>query len=156
MRRFTVINDDEKTIHKIDDEKNIPVFWKIFGGSVFSIILFLILAIFGYVVNGVQNLQENVNKVSRESITRIEVSETLQQQRDKIGSAEATILDLKEKIKVIEKLNQDLSTYQEKIVSLEKLTINFQEEIKLLREQITQLRERLAKLETPLKESVKN
>jgi len=119
------------------DESNdkVPLFWKLFGGSVFSIIVILMLSIFGYVVSSVQSVQGDLNRLNRE-----------------VASLGTTSTDLKERIKANELRGEELRLLQEKLLLLEKSSVTLTEDNKTLREQISQLRERLAKIEKPVAE----
>jgi uncharacterized phage infection (PIP) family protein YhgE len=146
----------------MEDNQKPPLFWTLFGGSVFSVIFVLILAIFGYVINNINSLQAHVNQITKDSISRTEIITDVEKQRDllnehreKLNSVDASVNELKDKAKESITHLLELKSCQEKLASCQEKLVALELENKNLREQISQIREKLIKLE-PKEESKKN
>lgn len=150
--------EDEIVTQKPQSDDGVPVFWKVFGGSVFSIIVFLILAICGYIINNINNIQSQVSVLASQTIQKQEFegrAKTIEELRDKIAVIAEQQADMEEKLTKLENLTaqefkavqesaKDFHATKERIAGMERRF----EEIKEIREKIEIMREKIASLQT--------
>lgn len=109
-----------------DAEAHVPVWIKIFGGSIVSAVIFLLLTIAGYIVNNSNNLQSSINALNSDCVHKSEFNDrlntTLATVKEKMTNIE-TILkdrgtsvdDLKVRISSVEQLAKERALWMEKI-----------------------------------------
>lgn len=100
------------SVVKHDPEAHVPVWIKIFGGSIVSAVIFLLLTLAGYIVNNSNNLQTSINTLNSD----------VGPLREKVANIEATLKDrgvsvddLKVRISSVEQLAKERALWMEKI-----------------------------------------
>lgn len=145
-------------------EEAIPVWIKIFGGSIVSVLFLCVITVVGYVVNNLNSLQIQINTLTSQMITKDESSSQHKVMWDtfmgQIKATQDTLAPVKERVNTSEQLAKERQVAVEKIEarqilqekSIETVNLQLREEIKSLQKDLLVLRERLASIEGKIAE----
>lgn len=157
----------KKNKREIEEERT-PLWIKLFGGTIISITFLCMLSITGYFVNCLNNLQNQINCVSNESVPKsmwsthvmqwTTNSESIANCKERLNAIEqiakerAVLLE-KSDVRVysveksIELTNKEFATQLEKLSALEKQIVEQRAEIQQVAKDLQLLRERFAAYE---------
>lgn len=141
-----------------DSDAHVPVWIKIFGGSIVSAVIFLLLTLAGYIVNNSNNLQTSINTLNSDCVHKSEFNERLASTwatikdvgplKEKMISVEnnlkdrgASVDDLKVRIGSIEQLAKERALWMEKI---EIRLGNYEKSLESANKEIAALKEKLS------------
>lgn len=137
-----------------DNKEDVPVIWKIFGGAIVSIIFMLIITIFGYIINHVNNIQSSVNSINSEMVKKQDVDTRV----TNIWATLRQVDSLKDRLSLVEQRNTNIDSLREKATTTETKVTTLESQLKTLQEEnrtqakeIQTLRERMAVLEAAQK-----
>jgi predicted nucleic acid-binding Zn-ribbon protein len=145
-----------------EPQEDTTIFWvKIFGGTVITVTAILFLALAGYIVNNLNNLQYQINSLT-ERVAQKKDHETLadringvserlnaieQLSKDRQLWVEKTEARIKDNEKTLENTNKDFVATKERLAHFEGQLYLLREEHKQLQKDLQLLRERVATLE---------
>ena len=120
------INTSQSPVVKHDPDAHVPVWIKIFGGSIVSAVIFLLLTLAGYIVNNSNNLQTSINTLNSDCVHKTDFEQRLSSTwgtlKEKIISIEenlkdrgVSVDDLKVRANSIEQLAKERALWMEKI-----------------------------------------
>lgn len=159
-----------------DEHESIPIWIKLFGGSIISVLFLCVITVIGYVVNNLNSLQIQINNLNAQMITKEEnnqqhktiwdtfmgqsksIQEAIGPIKERINGLEQllkerqTLLDKVEarqslQDKSVEGLHKDHVVQKEKIAAQDVLLGQLREEIRALQKDLQTLRERIAAIE---------
>ena len=135
-----------------DYRDDIPIFWKTFGGTVFSIIFLLSITLCGYILNQVNQIQFAVNNLTGDTIKKQEFNESNKTNADNVNRRFLTLEEtLSQRSTALDDLRIRLSSldehHKDHAATLEKFSTHNEQQ----NEDLQQLRERVAQLEILLK-----
>ena len=123
------------------EEDHTPLWIKLFGGSILSIAFLCVITLTGYIVANITSIQNQVNCVNADMITRKEFSDRLKTILDSIKIDNDNIVSLKERQYWMEE------TYKKQTNVSESQLTQLREENRQLQKDIQLLRERVAAIE---------
>lgn len=154
------------------EEDHTPFWIKIFGGSILSFAFLCIITLTGYIVANISSIQNQVNCLNADMITKKEFSDRQKSIMDSMKIDNDNIVSLKEKInaienlskerqswmekietkigdqnKVVELLNKEIAAHKERTNGMEFQLIQLREENRQLQKDIQILREKVASIE---------
>jgi DNA repair exonuclease SbcCD ATPase subunit len=150
---------------KHDADAHVPVWIKIFGGSIVSAVIFLLLTLAGYIVNNSNNLQNSINVLNSDCVHKTEFNERLNSTwatlkdvgplKEKVNSIEdslknrgSSVDNLKERVNAIEQLAKERALWMEKI---ETRLSNSEKNMDAANKEIAALKEKISAQEQSLK-----
>lgn len=150
---------------KTDVDAHVPVWIKIFGGSIVSAVIFLLLTLAGYIVNNSNNVQNSINVLNSDCVHKAEFNERLNSTwmtlkdvaplKEKVASLEdsaktrgASVDNLKERVNAIEQLAKERSLWMEKI---ETRLNNSEKNMDAANKEIAALKEKISGQEQSIK-----
>lgn len=145
------MEQEERQPHrKRSDEDQTPLWIKLFGGSILSILFLCVITLTGYFVSNLNSLQSQINILNVETTTKKEFNERQKVMWDSLNASlkadNETLHSLKEKLNAMEQLAKDRQ------VAIDKYDTRLKEQEKDLQ----LLRERLAALEGKTTEKKKD
>lgn len=150
------------------EEEHTPLWIKLFGGTIISITFLCMITILGYFVNGLNNLQTQMNNIAAEAATKsmsdvhsLELknhAENIASCKERLNAIEqlakerALLLEKSDaRVLAAEKLldstNKDVERLKERCVTLDQQATQAREENRQISKDLQQLRERLAVFE---------
>lgn len=150
---------------KVDTEAHVPVWIKIFGGSIVSAVIFLLLTLAGYIVNNSNNIQNSINTLNSDCVHKVEFNERLNSTwatlkevaplKEKVVTIEDTLKtrgvsvdNLKERVNAIEQLAKERALWMEKI---ETRIGNSEKNVEVANKEIAALKEKISSQENSIK-----
>lgn len=159
-----------------DEHESIPIWIKLFGGSIISVLFLCVITVIGYVVNNLNSLQVQINTVNSQMTTKEENTQQHKVMWDtfmgQIRSLQETMGPIKERVngleqlvkerqvlvdkvearqalqdKSVEGLHKDHVAQKEKSAAQDVMLGQLREEIKSLQKDLQTLRERIAAIE---------
>jgi chromosome segregation ATPase len=159
------------------EDENIPLWIRIFGGSILSITFLCVITLTGYIVTNINSLQSQVNLINTDMITKKDFQDRQKSLWDLFKTDSDMMALLKEKMnlldqaakdrqttmdkyeikisdqnKNIEIINKEIASLKEKSNSIENQIVQMREESKNLQNSIQAFRERVAAIEGKKKE----
>jgi chromosome segregation ATPase len=148
-----------------DAEAHVPVWIKIFGGSIVSAIIFLLLTLAGYIVNNSSNIQNSINTLNADCVHKTEFNDRLNSTwatlkdvgplKEKVNSIEESLKNrggsvdnLKERVNAIEQLAKERAIWMEKI---ETRLSNSEKNMDAANKEIAALKEKISANEQAIK-----
>jgi len=150
---------------KSDPDAHVSVWIRIFGGSIVSAVIFLLLTLAGYIINNSNNLQNSINNLNSDCVHKTEFTERLNSTwatlkdvapiKEKVATIEDTLKgrgisvdNLKERVNAIEQLAKERALWMEKI---ETRIGNSEKSLEAANKEIAGLKEKLSSQEQNVK-----
>lgn len=159
-----------------DEVDSIPIWIKLFGGSIVSVLFLCVITVIGYVVNNLNSLQVQINTLNSQMTTKEEntqqhkviwdtflaqiktVQETLGPVKERVNALEQLVKErqvLVDKVearqslqdKSLEMVHKEQGAQKEKIAGQDVMLGQMREEIRGFQKDLQALRERLAGIE---------
>ena len=96
------------------EDENIPLWIRIFGGSILSITFLCVITLTGYIVTNINSLQSQVNSVNAEMITKKDFQDRQKSLWDLFKSDSDMTNSLKERMNLLDQTVKDRQNTMEK------------------------------------------
>jgi peptidoglycan hydrolase CwlO-like protein len=131
------------TVHKATGDEKVSLFWRIFGGTILSIVALVVITAYQSLTNGVHELrlamaaanEARADLVKKEEYqsSRTKIWDRLQDLQKEVGQAQAPVSQIKDRVTTLEESHKTLSGERKEI----------HEQQATVRERLTQFEQRL-------------
>ena len=119
---------NQKTKRQIEEDHT-PLWIKLFGGTIISVAFLCVITVLGYFVNGLNNLQQQLNTVTSDFVTKAMWDLLVNELKNTVEA----VTNCKERLGTIEQLSKErailLDKSENRILAIEK-------DVQLLRERV--------------------